>query len=435
MKNYQQVKDQQKQQKRPETFEDRIWWIVCNNGDVISNDSKCSISEEIYDRLYKYSDEGFLEEQSATIEDNLLMQFFKLASISNYKNLNARADEVAANEGIQELGSLPLSQSPFLRTIKKIVEDFQGNWHLFFKADENELYRRCVESSDDNRLSRSLKKRITGTKVPNFSQVFNSVNLSDFTVDCYYRSLEMAACAHLAYRIDATELSWFALSKSKEFLGIYKGARTTLDKEIKKTRQYFNENHSIDAMIVAINLKFLELSKLKFAGIEVDKTNKFREYRTESELKQLFDDLLFEDHIYPLIYQIRGFFILKESEDTKETYRKLFFSWVEQNETLKHNYDFIYEKSVGTDSDVRAAVHKLKQLHDHLKDKKINEDDELRITKKQWQSFLYELEDQLLITTMYRHDSCSLKDECPIKKLEDERYQAALKFLRNPLSL
>lgn len=220
------------------SFEDRIKSLLW--GDRSLEDQ--ATEDLALKRLYQYVGTDFVEEHSFEFDSNLFLVFYRLAKLENYRGINDPDEPLIWREmqlkrnatgqkipreranvydGEYQGQTGNLGHHPTLNTLKRIVENYKGSWSLFL----------IEENKDPERLVSDLEDRVKSIHVPTYERVLKVKDLLEFTEEMFNLALELAVSAYAAYKLEAHNLAWSSLSKSKELLGFYVGARLKAEKD------------------------------------------------------------------------------------------------------------------------------------------------------------------------------------------------------------
>lgn len=449
--------------------------------DTVMSDNE-ELLELVNARLFKYKDSGFNEEQSLDFEDNLLIHFYKLSSIENYKNINDILLSGGVRQDYASRYDVSIKNHPSFKVIRNIVEEYQSDWALFLKDffaedhhgldknPENEFetvknshvstsaeesvsedLKQAIKdqrqkeavNSGVNGISRSIELRVLSTAVPSYENVWETASLFDFTRDCYDRSIEMAVSAYLAHKINKPDLAWLALSKAREFLGIYSGARVQLDREkdyLKGIKGFLGTHRTLTFARDSIKRKILSLiddSGSIDSFSNVDKWQNEKRDINDREYEFLWD--LIQNVLIDELLTILDSKILSSKSRSKKTKEKIaedkykhecmLEDWIDNDPYIRDPYMKLCGKFVTTRLDeserlVRETI---------VKNEEGNNAPYIKIDKKRWNALIEELGSNWSAYNA-RHADCPRNDECELKQRELKRHEKLSKFLSDPLS-
>jgi hypothetical protein len=225
-------------------FENKLKSLLWGSEDYHLND-------KVKKRLFKYVGVDMLEEQSFDFEDNLFLLFFKLASLENYRQINEPESAVIWNDVMSKMELIALKKNgtayrevpvhqelyygekarnpeselvnrPSMTSIKTLVEKYQGDWILFLEGEKKE----------PEKLISSIKERVVSAYVPTYERMLQAGDLIEFSKEMLDMSIELAVCAYGANKEGEANLAWSSLSKAKEYIGLYVGARIKAEKNL-----------------------------------------------------------------------------------------------------------------------------------------------------------------------------------------------------------
>lgn len=300
------------------TLETKLWALIKDQNDYENNKD---LIEQIKARLYKYRDDGWLEERSLTIKDQLLMQFLKLAQAINFKDINTELSELRAVNfrGETSNGQLSLRTTSCMKDVLVKVEYFSENYKYFVSKGAFSVHvNRGVYASDAlgetvrfNRWLRDLIQVVEETPVPTYEELWITKDLLDFTSDCFSRAVEMAGIANIFLNSGVDRYAWAALAKSKEFLGIFYGARVALNPEFKTrigsaSRKWEEDeiNFLFESKLKAL---FLEQKKQQKKPFNVPRSEEGKMIKEKDRQDMFYDDLL-ENHLIDIYINIKSIF-------------------------------------------------------------------------------------------------------------------------------
>ncbi|MBO1923774.1 hypothetical protein [Thiomicrorhabdus sp. 6S3-12] len=162
---------------------------------------------------------GLREDKSFDFEDNLLLQFYRLAHINGYPSvINAFRNDPAESD-VESTENSVFSSHPSLLGLKSILLNYAENFELWL----------LDESLDSDNLLKEIEDRVVGVNLPMYHQLKNMPRRMDFIGTLFDTSVEMAVCAYTAHKLNALGIAWNALMKSRELLGGYMGARSVFE--------------------------------------------------------------------------------------------------------------------------------------------------------------------------------------------------------------
>lgn len=101
-----------------------------------------------------------------------------------------------------------------LSSIKEIVSKYRDTWVDIYLDDSN----------DNRMINEELLDRVLSVRVPVYSELLEVDDLISFSIEMFDLSLELAVCAFTAFELKNESLSWTALSKANELLGLSLGS-------------------------------------------------------------------------------------------------------------------------------------------------------------------------------------------------------------------
>lgn len=427
-------------QKIKQTFEDRVLKIACFTADDFK---ECELDSSVKDRLFKYSGEEFVEEFSIDLEDSLLMIFYKLALISNYKDIHAQLNLIKADKSNTGLRAQKiLADDPKFEVIKKIVREYESDWCLFLMSEHESLFKvlngdEILPENISPRQIGDIKLRVSNTNPPSYDQIMGCENLIDFTVDCFDRALEMAVSSFFSYRLLQRDLAWSALSKAKEFLGIYQGARARLSEEgaqyIKSSLGGRSNIRKLEFIRDCMKLKMRKLSREYRGGFDIAFENKFGEKINEEEREVEFEHKLIDEVLLPIY--IQGTTLLdisklsvQKMDDLREQCKARFEEWLKLDDELQLAYLDFKDKVL---ADRELIVEQVFQEALVAEDKVGETADNIVISRKEWNQLIYAFTDHWKAYDC-RHLDCPKGNDCPLRVRENIRREDAIRFLNNP---
>lgn len=310
---------------------------------------------------------GYDEEYSLNLEDNIFSQFYNLALVSNYKNIqdfspayipDAVKRKELRNHAFKEKNfAKSLKQGIHLGKLNKIIEDFKGD--SVFTIISPEEYQGCEDKGVILTYLPALEtvvQTLRDIPTPSYESLWKSEDLLDYTLDCFDKSLRCIVVAQFAYRLDNHSLAWAALAKSKEFLGIYQGARVALHKRIAIRKSHYSKQRSSEDLKDSLKLKMRVLISEQLDPQE----NKSRPFGNDyvaadkaislesNRRRKIFIERLSEEFLAPLAVLIRGDHTFDDNSYTDKKDRKrveyegLVARWIKEDEDFKTVFEELW---------------------------------------------------------------------------------------------
>ncbi|MBE0472277.1 MAG: hypothetical protein IBX55_22555 [Methyloprofundus sp.] len=444
-----------------------------------------ALEKLIYERVYKYGSTDYIEAQSNDFESNLLTHFYKLASIENYRNNNAREDEAKSLQPEDYLSS-SLSESPHMKVVKSIVEEYQSDWEQFllnnlfqqqakannssekpetpensekmdalgmsqeevdmgfaiYKAQNQfaspEDYKSSVNyKRDKNTKLKIFEERVLAATAPELDQTWKSKNLLDFSAACFDNALELGVIALSAYRMGDTNLAWLALMKAREFLGTFVGARVNVVKGTNRAIQGLTSSlarqRTVDFARSSVLIKMKQILNAtqhnQFFKDEATWDN--ADLGIKAREGYLIDDLV-ENVLLPVYKEARGLEITPlPDDDSSDRMSKVIEEWITHDPEFTDVFADLSSKLL---KDRHFYAQKLLDVTKLDDSESKGEESHIKIDRSKFRELIVELE-----THWDSYDArfmgCPADNDCAYKKQEDKRLKELRGFFNKLFEL
>lgn len=390
-----------------------------------------ALYDNILKRLYKYVGTDCVEELSFDFEDNLFLVFYKLAQIENYRNINDEDRMISAEVLLRKQGlkrqvrktydgqgliketmdidkaraaslfnarlftekpGKALSKKKSMFSLKQIVEHYKGDWALYLTE----------EKVDREELLSAIKDRIKTAYTPTYERAVEKPNFIEYTAELFDMALEMAVCSYVAHKENQADVAWVALSKAREFLGLYVGVRLkvelNLKKDLARVKKKYTSNLKKEVHTQALLKKLISLR---------DKSWQVRARDKDEYKNKLITELI------PIMI----------SRDFTG------FNLTGDEVTVKDLSDLAYEKICNLlDTDLKKVFNELYSLS--VTEISIDDKDKeyFYVEKKDYELFQAQLKSVEL-------SQCSNGTNCPRYIQKQEFNKKAERFLKDPLAI
>ncbi|MBN2866789.1 MAG: hypothetical protein JXK16_12340 [Thiotrichales bacterium] len=357
---------------------------------------------------------GLREDRSFDFEDNLLLQFYRLAHINDYKYVTNFFRNDPASPDFEITENLVFSSHPSLYGLKNILQHYAENQKMLL----------LDEGLDAGSLLRDIEERVIGVNLPMYHQLENMPNLIDYLGILFDTSLEMAVCSYTAHKLNHVGIAWNALMKSRELLGGYVGARSVAKNYVDKKMSGAKGPHIKrlrrdilrEVVIKHIN-QVLIPDKKPGSSFPLLKENELKRKR-KSERNALFHDL---SEIFKQYYRQeidRLYLDPNISELSTNSLVKMFENWMSYTD-FRDAVDRYIDVSLG-------VIHKEEQ-------KSKDKDSE--------SNYVLKADVVALLENIYRttnlhlsayHQTC-IKKKCPINRVREASTKKLKTYLKDPL--